>query len=160
VTVGILGNEPNLPHFQTKEIIMSNLNDSSKPDGDGYLSSLDNQLWSIHLHILLKWKTHTMFKYERWNFRTGARGHLYWFIPHGTEYSSTIKIWLESELESFKQEDSEVDGANGKEFYPGTGVTICTASPLCGYVEQEQMEAIARDAFNNFMDQWKSRDKE
>jgi hypothetical protein len=61
-------------------------------------------------------------------------------------------MWLNSELESEKKEDSyiSINGVKQQRF-PGTDVYVMEAHcSWYGYVEQEQAEAMSRDALVDF----------
>jgi hypothetical protein len=117
--------------------------------GDDYLSSNDRMMWGIHQHILLKWNMFTIFKYQMFNCATGTKGHLQWFVPDEHPYTTTVKAWLESELQQFVIEP-------GGDEWPGQDVEVVVAgvhtySGLTPYLEREQAEALAHNCMKQFM---------
>jgi hypothetical protein len=122
-----------------------------EPIGDNTLSSLDLQMWSIHLHILARYKTQTMFKYTPPHVPHDIRGLLIWYVPNTSTYYDTIVRFLEFELDEFREEDREVRFENEIVKYPGTIVQILPCSPIRGYIPREYLEAMVRDSMQNFI---------
>lgn len=115
-------------------------------NGDDQLSAIDRKYWAIHHELIVSFECYTLFKYERWNCRTGRRGFLRWYVPRDHPQCFQIMQWLDHELDCERTTDWDMDDV----VIPGMDVwvEVMEFSGVDYYIDRDTSELLAAQMLN------------
>ncbi len=110
------------------------------------LSAHDMHVWGLVQHVLVTWSTLVIFKSECFDVRTGARGHVTFFVPDDATYRDEIVSFLRRELESFRRDGFPADVERDSPAIPGTdvGVEVVHFSGVMPHLTMEENERMVQ----------------
>jgi hypothetical protein len=130
-----------------------------KHNGDNMLSSFDLQLWALVNHILVKWHTFVIFKWQMYDCRNMKKGYLNFFVPADAPFRYEIVEFLKKEIERFKQEPYDLGFPDGSGKHPGVEVDVEASVEVFRGIEPYLDSETVDSVFKNFMTNFKIRMK-
>jgi hypothetical protein len=133
----------------------------TKFEGDNHISSFDLRLWQLVQHVLFKWHTLVIFKWDMYDVPKGKMGFLRFFVPGNSTYAYEIVEFLKHETETIKMEPCDM-GFDTR--HPGVEVEVSTSVDLFKglrwYLERDEVEKIAGEAMKTLTQMLKKRQDE